>query len=151
MLSEELTSYDDSNDNLILNNTSFEDEEEINNSQLNERDQELERQMLDIRRILTAVELDKRKADEWQVSSGSSNFWILDCAIWISRRSPKARRFFLFEFPKNPFSVSKPEKRGKLGEFGVRNALPVLPNRFFSGGNFWLVKSRLFLPLNRKL
>ena len=61
LLSEELTSYDDSNDNLILNNTSFEDEEEINNSQLNERDRELGLQMLDIKRILTVVELDKRK------------------------------------------------------------------------------------------
>lgn len=61
LLSEELTSYDDSNDNLILNNTSFEDEEEINNSQLNECDRELELQMLDIKRILSVVELDKRK------------------------------------------------------------------------------------------
>lgn len=59
ILSDELTSYDDSNDNLILNNTSFEDEEEINNSELNERDREIELQMLDIKRILNVVELNK--------------------------------------------------------------------------------------------
>ena len=61
LLSDELTSYDDSNDNLILNNILFEDEEEINNSQLNEKDREIELQMLDIKRILNAVELNKRK------------------------------------------------------------------------------------------
>lgn len=61
LLSDELTSYDDSNDNLILNNqTSFE-EDDINNSELNERDKEIELQMLDIKRILSVVKLNKRK------------------------------------------------------------------------------------------
>lgn len=61
LLSDDLTgSYDDSYDNLILN-TSFEDEEEINNNQLNERDRELQVQMLDIKKILNIIEFNKNK------------------------------------------------------------------------------------------
>lgn len=93
LLSDELTSYDDSNDNLILNGTSFEDEEEINNnSKLNEKDREIELQMLDIKRILNVVELNKSKF----TSHNSSDHHFNELQV--------SRFFFIFKFNKKQVS-----------------------------------------------